>query len=108
MEPAPEVGLGIWYVSLAVFGTLWASFAVPYAFHVVRAVRAGDTWLPFEPKPNGRYTFMAQSRRFAAFRAPTPEHRTALGLTVRHGIGLAVIAALSYAPIRDIAYIANH
>lgn len=108
MEPAPGGSLTIFWYSLALFGTVWALFAVPFVWHVARAVRAGDAWLPFERKPNGGYTFMAQNRWFAAFRAPVPERRTTAGLVFRYGTWLAVIAALSYLPIQDIAYIATH
>ena len=108
MEPAPGGSLDIFYVSLALFGTVWALFAVPFAVHVVGAARAGNAWLPFERKANGRYTFMAQHRWFAAFRAPVPERRTTLGLVVRYGIWLAVIAVLTYLPVRDLVYIATH
>ena len=100
--------MGICYYSLALFGTVWALFAVPFAYHVVRAVRAGNAWLPFERKPDGGYTFMAQNRWFAAFRAPQPEQRRTAGLVVRYGIWLWVIAALSYLPVKDIAYLLEH
>ncbi|MDT0213636.1 hypothetical protein Q9R29_07020 [Rothia sp. ARF10] len=108
MEPAPGGSLTIFFSSLALFGTVWALFALPFAFHVVRAARAGNAWLPFERKPNGRYTFMAQHRWFSAFRAPVPERRTTGGLGVRYAIWLAVIAMLSYLPIRDLTYILTH
>lgn len=100
--------MGIFYYSLALFGTVWALFAVPFAYHAVRAARAGNAWLPFERKPNGGYTFMAHHRWFAAFRAPQPEKRTTTGLVVRYGIWLWVIAALTNLPAKDIAYLLTH
>ncbi|WP_141714253.1 hypothetical protein [Micromonospora inyonensis] len=108
MEPAPGGSLHIFYYSLALFGTVWALFAVPFVYHVVRAVRARNAWLPFERKPNGRYTFMAQHRWYSAFRAPGPGGRTATGLIVRYGTWLAVVAMLSYLPLKDITYILTH
>ena len=105
MEPAPGGSNDIFLVALALFGTVWAVFAVPYAYHVVRAVRAGNAWLPFERKPSGGYTFMAQNRWFASFRAPEPHKRTTTGLVVRYGIWLWVVAALSYLPIRNLSHI---
>lgn len=98
MEPAPGGVSDILVVALALFGTVWAVFALPFAYHAVRAVRAGNAWLPFERKPGGGYTFMAQNRWFAAFRAPQPDRRTTTGLVVRYVIWLWVVAALAYLP----------
>ena len=99
MDPAPEGSNDIYVWSLTFFGVIWALFAVPWVFHLVRAVAAHNPWLPFERKPSGGYTFMAQNRWFAAFRAPQPEARTTTGLVVRHVIWLWVIGVLSYLPI---------
>lgn len=98
MEPAPGGSNDIYIWALTFFGVVWALFAVPWLWHLLRAVRARDPWVPFERKPGGGYTFMAKNRWFAAFRAPRPESRTTTGLVVRHGIWLWVIAALSYLP----------
>ena len=98
MDPAPGGSNDIYVWALTFFGVIWALFAVPYAFHVVRAAVARDAWLPFEPKANGGYTFMARKRWFAAFRAPRPEDRTTTGLVVRHVIWVWVVAALGYLP----------
>lgn len=108
MEPAPGGSLDIFYVSLALFGTVWALFAVPFVHHVLRAARAANPWLPFERKANGGYTFMAHHRWFSAFRAPVPERRTTFGLVLRYGIWSAVIIVLTYLPVRDLVYIATH
>lgn len=105
MEPVPVVSNAIFFISLALFGTLWALFAVPYAYHVIRALRTGNLWLPFERKPQGGYTFMAQNRWFAAFRAPRPEKRTTMGLVVRYGIWLWVVLALAYVPVQNLIHI---
>ena len=56
MEPVPVVSNDIYFISLALFGTLWAMTALPFAHYVIRALRAGNLWLPFERKPNSRYT----------------------------------------------------
>ena len=105
MAPAPGGSNDIFFVSLALFGTLWAVFALPFAYHCVRAAQAGDAWLPFEPKANGRYTFMAQNRWFAAFRAPQSGQRTTTGLVVRYLVWIWVVAALAYLPIRNLVRI---
>lgn len=103
MDPAPEGAKDIYIVALVLFGTVWALFAVPFIYHVIRAATARNAWLPFERKPNGRYAFMAQNRWFAAFRAPLPERRSTLGLVVRYLIWLWAIAALSFLPARYLA-----
>ena len=108
MEPAPEGANDIYVVALALFGTVWALFALPFAYHVVRAVLARNAWLPFERKPSGGYTFMAQNRWFAAFRAPEPERRTTMGLVVRYGVWLWVIAMLSYLPVKYLGDVLTH
>lgn len=105
MTPAPGGSNDIYFVSLALFGVVWALFAIPFAYHCVRAAGAGNAWLPFEQKPGGGYTFMAQNRWFAAFRAPTPQRRTTTGLLVRYGIWLAVVVALAVRPISNLTHI---
>jgi hypothetical protein len=108
MDPAPGGSKDIFFLSLALFGTLWAIFALPFLYHCLRAVRAGEAWLPFEPKPGGGYTFMARNRWFAAFRAPTPERRSTKGLVFRYGVWLWVVVALAYVPVTNLAYILSH
>lgn len=108
MEPVPVVSNDIYFISLALFGTLWAMTALPFAHYVIRALRAGNLWLPFERKPNSRYTFMAQNSRFALFRAPRPENRTTSGLVVRYGIWLWVVLALAYVPSLNLIHILTH
>ena len=105
MTPAPGGSDTIFYVSLALFGVLWALFAVPFVYHCVRAAGAGNAWLPFEQKAGGGYTFMAQNRWFAAFRAPAPERRTTTGLAVRYAVWLAVVLALAVTPARNLVSI---
>ena len=108
MEPAPGGSNDIFIVGLVFFGAVWAIFAIPYVFHVVRAVRAHNAWLPFEAKPNGRYTFMAQNRWFASFRAPQPAARTTFGLVARYAVWAAVVVALAYLPARYLVYVLTH
>lgn len=88
----------LFLVFLVVFTAFWLWFLVPFLWHCIRALRAGNAWLPFEPKANGRYTFMAQGRRLAAFRAP--RNRTTIGLLWRYGTWTAVVIALTLLPLQ--------
>lgn len=105
MTPPTGGSNDIYFVSLALFGAVWAIFAVPFAYHCVRAARSGNCWLPFEPKPGGGYTFMTRNPWFAAFRAPAADKRTTRGLVVRYGIWLWVAIALAYLPVRNLIHI---
>jgi hypothetical protein len=96
-----------WY-ALVLFGGVWAWFAVPYAWHCLRAVRARNAWLPFERNARGRYTFMAAHRWHTAFRAPVPERRTTLGLVIRYCVWAWVVAALSYVPVDTVHHMLTH
>lgn len=105
MNEVPSVSIGPFVFGLVLFGLVWAWFAVPFAFHVVRAVMARDPWLPFDRKPDGEYTFLARTRWFSAFRAPEPARRTSAGLVIRYVIWVAVIVMLSVPSLRIIEMI---
>ncbi|WP_353950761.1 hypothetical protein V6K52_14125 [Knoellia sp. S7-12] len=78
------------------FGFVAGMFLVPFTYHVVRAVRARNPWLPFERQPWGRYTFMANHRWQTPFRAPPEDSRTTVGLVFRYVIWIGAIAAVAY------------
>lgn len=108
MQPAPGGSNDIFILGLVFFGAVWAVFAIPFAFQVVRSVLARNGWLPFEAKPNGHYTFMAENRWFASFRAPQPADRTTVGLVVRYAVWAAVVVALAYLPARYLVHVLTH
>lgn len=97
-ELATATGSGgtIFVVGVVLTGALLALFLVPFLWHVGRAVAARDPWLPFARKPDGGYTFMAQNRWFAAFRAPAVAQRGPVGLAVRYVVWLGVIGVFVY------------
>lgn len=78
------------------FGFVLGMFLVPFSYHVIRAVRAHNPWLPFERQPWGRYTFMANHRWQSPFRSPPVDRRTAVGWVFRYVIWIGVMAAVAY------------
>ncbi|MFC7486759.1 hypothetical protein ACOCJ7_11005 [Knoellia sp. CPCC 206453] len=78
-------------------GFVAGMFLVPFSYHLMRAARARNPWLPFEQQPWGRYTFMANHRWQSLFRAPPEERRTTGGLVVRYATWGGVMASATYA-----------
>lgn len=87
--------LAVFYVVF--FGFIAGMFIVPFTYHVIRAIRARNPWLPFERQPWGRYTFMANHLWQSPFRAPRESERTPLGLGVRYVVWGSVMVGLAYA-----------
>jgi len=82
---------------LVFFGFIAGMFIVPFTYHLIRAVRARNPWLPFERQPWGRYTFMANHRWQSLFRAPPEDRRTTAGLVVRYAVWGSVMLSAVYA-----------
>ncbi|MCE1180613.1 MAG: hypothetical protein LWW86_16485 [Micrococcales bacterium] len=77
--------LGMWSFLIGCVLLIWLVATGPVIWHAVRAWRVHDPWLPFERRPDGRWTMLTMSRFQRVFRAPPRDQRTQRGLRWRWG-----------------------
>ena len=78
---------------LALFVGVWWVIVRPVLTEARRARSAGDSWLPFLPRPDGSHGPLAANRWWSALRATT--RGSTSGLLVRWGFWTAVALGLT-------------
>ncbi|QIM20356.1 hypothetical protein G7075_03035 [Phycicoccus sp. HDW14] len=85
------VGLGVLGIVVLVLGVI----VRPVVTEALRANAAGDWWLPFLPRTDGRYGPLAENHWWSAMRAETPGSTG--GLAVRWGFWTLMSLLLVFA-----------